>query len=274
MSNYGKIDILWYDVAWPLKSPKLWESAKMNAMVREHQPHILINNRSQLGEDFGTAEENITPEPEEDGRGWEACVPHNETWGYMPCSINWRPNHEVIGMLARCSAYNGNLLLNVGPKPDGSLPEEAVKRLTAIGKWTQTHGEAIYGKMQRVDSPGVCVEGMPISYWPGRSGWSLKDKNAYFWCRLWPGEQIVIGGIRTKINRITNLTTGQQVAFTQSREQLVMTGLPETCPDPIAGISIFKLELAGKMKQVLRHGCVILPKGTAIERAHPWLRWW
>jgi alpha-L-fucosidase len=55
-TNYGKLDILWYDVSWPLKSPELWESYEMNAMARELQPHIIINNRSQLDEDFGTPE--------------------------------------------------------------------------------------------------------------------------------------------------------------------------------------------------------------------------
>ena len=56
----ASIDILWYDVSWPLRTPAVWESAKMNAMVRELQPDIIINNRSQLDEDFGTPEEHVT----------------------------------------------------------------------------------------------------------------------------------------------------------------------------------------------------------------------
>jgi len=82
MSNYGKIDIMWYDVSWPLGSPELWESRKMNRMVRRLQPEILINNRSQLPEDFGTPEEHITAA--EAGRAWEACMTFNGAWGWQP----------------------------------------------------------------------------------------------------------------------------------------------------------------------------------------------
>src|SRR5947208_7350439 len=62
MSNYGKIDILWYDVSWPLKNAAQWDSVAMNSMVRELQPNIIINNRSKLDEDFGTPEEHIVAE--------------------------------------------------------------------------------------------------------------------------------------------------------------------------------------------------------------------
>jgi len=265
LTNYGKIDILWHDVSWPLKSPQLWESRKMNAMARRLQPHLIINNRSQLPEDFGTPEEQVNPEPPEHGRGWEACMTYNGSWGYMPSAIDWRSNREVLGLLAICAARNGNLLLNVGPRPDGTLPREAVDRLTAIGRWTSRHGEALYGDVTRTDAPGVATEWMPTGT---GMAWSLKDggRTAYYWCRHWPGNgQLVLGGIRTKIKRVTNLTLRCRVRFTQQRERLMLTGLPAACPDKVAGVTIFKLECAGKFRQVLGAGCVTLPKGTT-----PW----
>ena len=123
MTQYGKIDILWYDVSWPLRSPEAWESAKMNAMARELQPEIIINNRSQLPEDFGTPEEHVTAENE--GRDWEACMTFNGSWGYMPYAPaeDWRRTREVLEMVRTAAAGQGNLLLNIGPKPDGSVPE-------------------------------------------------------------------------------------------------------------------------------------------------------
>ncbi len=252
MTNYGKIDILWYDVPWPLATPELWESAKMNRMARKLQPHILINNRSILPEDFGTPEETVQPEPPGKARGWEACMTYNGSWGYMPSAIDWRPNREVIELLNKCAAFNGNLLLNIGPKPDGSVPSEAVERLKAIGKWTDRHGDALYGKMIRVDSTDA--EWMPTS---SRPGWSLKGKNAYYWCDKWPGNgELVIGGLRTRVKRITNLSTRKPVRFTQSGQRLVMTGLPRKCPDKVAGVTVFKLSLAGKFRHVLGAGCV------------------
>jgi alpha-L-fucosidase len=264
MTNYGKIDILWYDVSWPLKGAAKWESKKINAMARQLQPHLLINNRSQLDEDFGTPEEHIKPEPPKDGRGWEACMTYNNSWGYMPSAIDWRPNREVVNMLCTCAAFGGNLLLNVGPKPDGSLPQEAVDRLSVIGQWTALHGEAIYGRLTRADAPGMAIEWSPLGGWPG---WSFKNngRTAYFWCRHWTGnDEIVLGGIKSKVKSITNLTNSQRVAFTQSRDRLVLQGLPAACPDQLTGVTVFKLELAGKFRQQLGAGCVLLPKGKAL----------
>jgi len=262
MTNYGRIDILWYDVAWPLQNAGQWESRKLNAMARRLQPHLLINNRAHLPEDFGTPEESIKVEPAQDGRGWEACMTYNNSWGYMPCAIDWRSNREVISLLNTCAGFNGNLLLNIGPRPDGSVPAEAVQRLGAVGRWTARHGEALYGPVVRVDT--TRCEWMPTGGpTPWTIPWSLKDggRSAYYWCKHWPGNgELVLGGIRTKIKRITNLSSGRRVPFTQGRERLVLTGLPRACPDRIAGITIFKFECAGRFRQELGCGCVLLPE--------------
>ncbi len=87
-TQYGRLDILWYDVSWPLESPERWESPKMNQMVRELQPHIIINNRSQLAEDYGTPEEQVTPAKA--GRAWEACMTLNDSWGYQRNDDAWK----------------------------------------------------------------------------------------------------------------------------------------------------------------------------------------
>ena len=146
-SNYGKLDILWYDVSWPLQTPERWESVKLNAMVRQLQPDILINNRAQLPEDFGTPEEHVTAE--QAGRDWEACMTFNGSWGYMPSAIDWRSVREVISMLRVAAAGQGNLLLNIGPRPDGAVPEEVYERLIPVGRWIAQNGEALYGQVER-----------------------------------------------------------------------------------------------------------------------------
>jgi alpha-L-fucosidase len=246
MTNYGKIDILWYDVSWPLSSPELWESAKMNAMARELQPGVLINNRSQLDEDFGTPEEHVTAENA--GRDWEACMTFNGSWGYMPSAIDWRPVREVVTMLRTTSAGAGNLLLNIGPQPDGSVPEEAVERLKAVGKWTAKNGEAMYGPVERVEGR---MEWMPTGYW------SIKGRNGYYWADKWPGKQLVIGGLRDKVKKATLLATGKPIEFEQKGERLVLKGLAPTNPDKVAGIAVIKLEFKNKPEQKLGAGCVL-----------------
>lgn len=246
-TNYGKIDILWYDVSWPLRSPELWESARRNAMVRELQPDIIINNRSQLPEDFGTPEEHVTAEGE--GRDWEACMTFNGSWGYMPSAIDWRSVREVIGMLRTAAAGAGNLLLNIGPKPDGSVPEEAYERLIPVGKWIEKNGEAFYGKVDRVG---------PKLEWVPTGNWSLKGNTAYFWCNRWPGKELAIGGLLTKVERASLLATGEPVDFEQTENRLVLKGLPEANPDQIAGVSVIKLEFESEPQQRLGAGYVVL----------------
>ena len=247
-SNYGKIDIMWYDVAWPMRTPALWESARRNAMVRELQPDIIINNRSLLDEDFGTPEEHVTAAGP--GRAWEACMTFNGSWGYMPSAIDWRSVREVLGMLRTATAGGGNLLLNIGPKPDGSAPEEAVERLEAVGRWIDGNGEALYGQVDRIDGR---LEGGMLT---GR--WTLKGNAAYYWCDRWPGGELAIGGLRTEVKRASYLASGEPIAFEQTENRLVLKGLPAKSPDTIAGVCVIKLEFDAPPRQVLGAGYVTL----------------
>jgi alpha-L-fucosidase len=246
-TNYGKIDIMWYDVSWPLRSPELWESHKMNAMVRELQPHIIINNRSQLPEDFGTPEEHVTAESK--GRAWEACMTFNGSWGYMPSAVDWRSVREVIGLLRTAAAGQGNLLLNIGPKPDGSVPEQATERLVPVGKWVAQNGKALYGKVDRADG---------VFEWMPTGQWTLKGRTGYFWCSRWPGRELAIGGLRTKVDKVSFLVGGKRIAFEQTKDRLVLKGLPRTCPDKIAGVCVLKVGFRARPRQVLGAGCVVV----------------
>jgi len=248
MSNYGKIDILWYDVPWPLATPALWESRKMNAMVRRLQPHILINNRSKLPEDFGTPEERVAPE--EAGRAWEACMTFNGSWGYMPYAPDedWLSARQVVEMLRTATAGGGNLLLNIGPQPDGSAPEQALPRLSAVGRWLKKYGQAVYGKVDRADE----LEWLPY----GR--WTRKGKTAYLWVSRWVGSEIAIGGLKSKLLRASLVGDGKNIRFRQERDRLILRGLPKTSPDRIVGVSVIKMEFSSKPRQVLGAGCVVL----------------
>src|SRR5262250_786075 len=93
MTNYGKIDILWYDVAWPLDA-KGWESERMNQMVFQLQPEIIVNNRNKLPGDFATPEQRI--QAEEGDRAWEACMTMNDSWGYQRTDDAWKTPKQVI----------------------------------------------------------------------------------------------------------------------------------------------------------------------------------
>ncbi len=237
MTNYGKIDILWYDVSWPLRSPEAWESLKMNQMVRELQPHIIINDRAQLPEDLGTPEGRVSAASV--GRSWEACMTFNDvSWGYMPSAASQaHSSHRVLSMLQMAAGGQGNLLLNIGPKPDGSVPEWAVEPLTTAGKWLAKNGEAAYGQVDRANLGGSAC-----------GGFTRKGKTAYFWCKHWPGSEFAFGGIRTKLEKASFLVGGKRIKFEQTKNRLILKGMPKSSPDKIGGTTVIKLQFKSTPK--------------------------
>lgn len=235
MTNYGKIDILWYDVACPLASHEGWDSLRMNQVVRELQPHILINDRSHLPEDFSTPEGSVNPA--QSGRGWEACMTFNDSsWGYMPsAAADAHTPRAILKMLNTASKSSGNLLLNIGPSPEGNVPEDAVAPLTTVGKWLKINGEAVYGKIDRCQvSWGSTACG----------GLSQKGKVLYFWCKCWPGKELNIGGFQTKLKSVKFLANGKKINFTQIGNRIILKNMPVKSPDILAGYTVIVMEFA------------------------------
>jgi alpha-L-fucosidase len=110
LTNYGKIDVLWYDVDWPLDAAG-WESVRMNKMVFELQPEIIVNNRNALKGDFSTPEQEIVAA--KDGRAWESCMTMNDSWGYQAADDDWKNSRTILRNLITCSRDKGNYLLNI-----------------------------------------------------------------------------------------------------------------------------------------------------------------
>ena len=151
LSNYGTIDILWFDGQWEATWTHSLARA-LEAQIRAKQPKILINNRidgagspkgAGLG-DFGTPEQTI-PATGLPGEDWESCITMNDDWGFKASDHNWKSPRKLIELLVETASKGGNLLLNVGPMADGRFPPESVERMEAIGRWMQVHGRAIYG---------------------------------------------------------------------------------------------------------------------------------
>ncbi|WP_347159868.1 alpha-L-fucosidase [Pontibacter chitinilyticus] len=160
MHNYGAMDILWLDGGWvrPLETVneevRSWGAAipkwsqdidmpRIATMAREAQPGLLIVDRTVHGpyENYQTPEQKI-PEYKLDNP-WESCMTLANNWGYVP-NDTYKSSTKVIHTLAEVVAKGGSLLLGVGPKPDGTLPAEAVQKLAEVGKWLDKNGEAIY----------------------------------------------------------------------------------------------------------------------------------
>ncbi len=239
-SNYGKLDILWYDVAWPLDAED-WESRKMNRMVRQLLPDVIINNRSKEPEDFGTPEQRIVAEKE--GRAWEACMTMNDSWGYQAADDNWKTPKQIVRNLVTCARDGGNYLLNIGPKADGSIPEESVRILTAVGEWMDRNGRAIYGAERcRVTRSQF-------------ANFTRKGNSLFIHVYYWPGQEIAIGGLETGVKSAKLVATGQPVKFEQEKYRVRFLGLPAKAPD--TPVSVIEVECASPpvqdMQEVRKH---------------------
>jgi alpha-L-fucosidase len=222
MTNYGKIDILWYDVSWPLDAAG-WESEKMNQMVFSLQPDIIVNNRNRLAGDFSTPEQTV--KGEEGGRAWESCMTLNDSWGYQRADDNWKTPRTVIRNLITCARDGGNYLLNIGPEPDGSIPPESVRILTAVGDWMKTGGQAIYGAER--------CQVARSTY----ANFTRKGNTLYMHVHFWPGSDVSIAGLRQKVLSAKLLKGGQSLQVSQDGFRTLITGLPAAAPDaPVATI--------------------------------------
>ena len=258
LSNYGKIDILWYDVSWPLTSPQAWDSFRLNAMARELQPHILINDRAQIPEDFGTPEEHIKPAAGD--RAWEACMTFNGSWGWQQTPPeDWLSARRVIDMLRTCTAAGGNLLLNIGPYPDGTVPREATERLTAVGKWLKVYGDVVYGKVDRVAGLTSAV-----------GNWTGKNNRYYYWCSRWPGRKLGIGALKGKLASARLYPSGKKLPFTQTADRLVIEGLPAQCPDKTNQIGMIEMTFKTAPHQMFNMGPVA-PDVPFVDLSGKWV---
>ena len=246
LTQYGKIDILWYDVPAPMESWEGWDSLVRNQKLREIQPDIIINDRSRLPEDFGTPEEHVTP----GDRDWEACMTFNGlSWGYVD-SEQVRPYsysaQQIIKMLNTCAANGGNLLLNIGPTPDGSVPEEAIEPLTKVGEWLKENGDAVYGKLIKGGSWGHGKFGGNGVCWS-----SAREGHVYLWNCIWPKEgTMAIGGYLNAPKKITLLRDGTPVEFEHRGHRIILKNLPKEIPDKICGITVFDMEFDEEPKYV------------------------
>ncbi|MFA6292846.1 MAG: alpha-L-fucosidase [Victivallales bacterium] len=227
LTNYGKIDILWYDVPYPLTAEE-WESEKMNRMVLKLQPDIIYNNRNQTPGDFGTPEQHIVAED----RMWEACMTTQIlSWGHMPLD-GWRTPREAVDMLRQVAAGCGNLLLNIGPKPDGSIPAEARNIFEQVGAWLKKYGDSIFNVTDPVRFRNNLV-GM----------YTMRDNILYFHVYRWPGSEIIASQIQNKVKSV-RFMNGGEIKFRQTPDQIFMYGLPETAPDPLT--TVIEIEVEGK----------------------------
>jgi len=142
MTEYGEIALLWFDTPMDT-TPE--QAREMVRIVKSHQPNCIISGRigSGLGE-YMTTGDNFIPRLPFDG-DWEVPATINGTWGYNKYDTDWKDPKDIIQLLVKIVSRGGNYLLNVGPRGDGSIPEESIRVLDTVGQYLKENGEAIYG---------------------------------------------------------------------------------------------------------------------------------
>ncbi|MDK1032184.1 MAG: alpha-L-fucosidase, partial [Planctomycetia bacterium] len=188
-------------------------------MAPRRPPRIIINNRAGRREDYDTPEQHVSASPP--GRAWESCMTIGDLWPYAPRNRNMKPVGKLLQNLISAAAGEGNLLLNVGPRPDGAICKDEAVRLRAMGQWLKTNGEAIYGS-QRCGLTNVML-----------GPWTRKGKVGYLHVFRWPGTEAVVPFVKTRALSATVLETGQRVKVRQAHNgRLVIYDLPRSPPHP------------------------------------------
>ncbi|RUA06373.1 MAG: alpha-L-fucosidase [Flavobacteriia bacterium] len=184
-------DIWWFDGDWE-HNDKEWDVPKVKGILLKNNPYTIINSRLRQKGDYDTPEQGL-PIVKPKSKYWELCMTMNESWGYQPADTHYKSSQQIIDIFVDCISKGGNLLLDIGPKADGTIPEEQVKILKDLGRWTKKHSKAIYGT----------EAGIPYEYYYGPTALSKDSTTLYLYVRDIPKDgKVPIRGIKNKINRI------------------------------------------------------------------------
>ncbi len=188
-----KPDLWWFDGDWE-HSAEQWESEKIRNMILTSNPAAIINGRLQGYGDYATPEQNF-PVSRPKLNWWELCMTINDNWGFQHKDLNWKTPYEIITIFADAISNGGNLLLDIGPKEDGSIPAEQIHVLKELGAWNKKHHEAIFGTR-----PGIAQ-----GHFYGPTTLSKDSTTLYLFLHGQTSGQIMLKGLDSKIKEINVL---------------------------------------------------------------------
>ena len=230
MTNYGQIDYLFYDGCPP---PESWNAPGINAEIRSLQADILISSRCGTEEDVASSENHLGAHP----GVWESCFTLNNSWGYNRFDSEWKTAQDVVKMLTSVAHNGGNFMLNIGPKADGSIQNEAVAIIKKVGSWMKVNGEAVYG-----------TDPSPFNYIDQEISTS-RDNTVYITFHMDFGPEKVITGIGNTINSISLLKTNEKIDFQQDKDRIFLKGLSLLKANEMP--RVLKIELNEKPRGIL-----------------------
>jgi alpha-L-fucosidase len=233
-------DLLWFDGDWEHDS-EAWGFRSLRDSIRVWQPDVVMNSRIGEFGDYATPEQGVPIVPP-DGP-WELSLTVNDTWGYQALDQNYKTPSQLIRIFSDVLSMGGNLLLNIGPRADGTIPERELAILEALGRWTTKHQEAIYGTGR----------GLPDGHFWGPSTLSADRKTLYLFVPYQPTGPLVVKGLKNRVQRVRIVGKGSRPSWDVVGKQywsdvpgLLYVDLPATELDP--DVTVVALLLDGPME--------------------------
>jgi len=234
-------DLLWFDGDWE-RTAEQWRMADLRRQLKAWLPHVILNSRLQGYGDYATPEQAL---PVRAPAGpWELCATINDSWGYQAKDHHFKSVRQIVRLLTECASQGGNLLLDVGPRSDGTITEEQEAILRALGRWTHKHEEVLHGT----------VGGIPKDYYYGPSLLSAARNVLYLVVYDPPSEGVYVKGLRNPIKRVSVVGGGELTATRFMKAEwahqpgTLIIDLPAREIDPDA--TVVKLELDGPVSLV------------------------
>lgn len=250
LNNTFKPDLYWFDGDWEQKAED-WNAAGIIKMLRSTNPNVIVNSRIQGYGDYATPEIGV-PVVRPKSRYWELCYTINDSWGYQPDDTNFKTPQMLLSTFVDCLSMGGNLLLDFGPKADGTIPQEEIDMLKAFGRWTSKHQEAIYKTRA----------GIPGHYFNGYTTLNKAGDILYLYLPYKPIGKVPLKGVINDVKEIrvvgSNTKLNYKVYNKLSWSEvpgIIYIDIPEAVLDP--NITVLAVELNEPLKLYAGEGQVI-----------------
>lgn len=190
LNKTWKPDLYWFDGDWE-QSAESWNSKGIINLLRSTNPKVIVNSRIQGYGDYATPEQGVPVVRPKDSH-WELCMTMNDSWGYQHADTNYKSPFILLRTFVDCLSMGGNLLMDIGPKEDGTIADEQVAILKEFGRWTKKHKEAIYNTRA----------GIPNEHFQGYTTLNKAGDVLYLYLPYKPNGPIEVKGLVNKINRV------------------------------------------------------------------------
>ena len=194
-------DLYWFDGDWEFSSEQ-WDAPGIVRMLREYNPQVVINSRIAGNGDYDTPELGV-PVVRPQSPWWETCMTINDSWGFRKKDTDYKSPDTVLRMLVDCMSLGGNLLLDIGPRADGTIPQEQIDMLKELGRWTSKHAEAVYPTRA----------GIPAGHVQAYTTLNQAGDILYLYFPYAPNESIEIKGLKSRIKKVRVVGTDEELPW-------------------------------------------------------------